>query len=362
MPPGNVRNVALIFLVLASTATAETSVLPTESCGSYFLVPMTVADDPERVLWAILDTGAQHSLFDPDSIERAYGKKVARKGWVRLRDVAAGPMTWRRLRTSVGDLDHIGQALGRPIDGILGFDSFRELLLVIDYPTREVRVGTGSLPKPDGREVFPLVRTRRPYLELDGPSGRREILLDSGATTALALRERDGLDWASEPTPVGASTRINRIELRRAGRLDGEHRFGPFRLDDPLVELTDGAELAGAQLMKHAIWTFDADGARVRIVADVDAPLDLGPLKGTGLMLGPKDGEIVVLRVIDGSPAAEAGLLEGDRVIRMGGFDMKTGGCERRAWLDEGPATVDHVLERDGRRIEVTLERVVLVP
>ena len=58
------------------------------------------------------------------------------------------------LRAPVLRLHTLSLAVGRDVDGILGFSAFDDVLLTLDYPAEEIRVSGGRLPRPDGREIF----------------------------------------------------------------------------------------------------------------------------------------------------------------------------------------------------------------
>ena len=56
--------------------TESSNVLPTERCGDFYFVQMAFAGDADRILSMLLDTGASHTVIDPDSLERVSGKRI----------------------------------------------------------------------------------------------------------------------------------------------------------------------------------------------------------------------------------------------------------------------------------------------
>jgi len=58
----------------------------------------------------------------------------------------------------------------------------------------------------------------RPYLALEVGGTRIPVLIDSGSTGRLTLRESDPLRWEVEPVQVAASVRYNEIRIDRAGQ------------------------------------------------------------------------------------------------------------------------------------------------
>ena len=99
-------------------------------------------------------------------------------------------------------------------------------------------------------------------------------------------------------------------------------------------------------------------------------PADFGALKastqgsvsGVGLQLGIRqnDTTIVVIAPLEGSPAAEAGIVSGSEVLRVDGVPTSVLGLESTAARLRGPAGTSVLLELrppDGRAKEVELQR-----
>jgi carboxyl-terminal processing protease len=49
-----------------------------------------------------------------------------------------------------------------------------------------------------------------------------------------------------------------------------------------------------------------------------------GSFEGIGAYLSERDGAVIIAAPIEGSPAAAAGILPGDRVTKVDGVDMRT--------------------------------------
>jgi hypothetical protein len=220
------------------------------------------------------------------------------------------------------------------------------VLLTLDYPDDEVRVGKGRLPEPDGREVFRLRGAQRPHLRIEVGGHRETILLDSGAGAAFVLNPSETLDWASAPRPLGATMKINRIELRFAGRLVNPVRFGPAVVERPVAELGEGTVLVGERILRHFELTFDQRQRRVRMKRSDASPIVTAPLRGIGAGLRPTVDGMRVLRVFAGTPAEEAGLRENDLVTAV----------------DDGADRTTLTVIRDGRPLSFDLAVIDLVP
>jgi len=248
------------------------------------------------------------------------------------------------------------------MDGILGFDTFRDLLLTLDYPNREVRVSRGSLPEPDDETVFRDYGKSRPYLAVRVGGERVAVLVDSGSTGELTLRESDALRWEFEPIDVRGSVRYKGIRLDRAGRLADDLTYGPSTLERPVTEvIEDGTRLAGWKILRRFVWTFDAKSKRIRMVPDSEEPIRSDPARGHGLALRPIEAGLEVARVFAGMPGEEAGLQPGDVIVAIDGVPVWERGCVSVNDPDSG-TTSTWSLDRHGERLDVELTSRVLVP
>jgi len=333
--------IAIAFTPLAGAEEPRGAVVPTETCIDYFFVPITLAprdgapeDAEARTLRLLYDTGASTTYIDPDALERVSGRRIESGDRVTIRNVEAGPVTWTRLPARIGELDHLGHALNRAFDGILAYGAFEDVLVTLDYPNREMRVREGSLPAPDGREVFRYRGKNRPFLRIDAGGRRRNVLIDSGSSGVLSLKETRGMRWAAEPLPISASMRFDRLEMREMGRLDDEVTIGPVTFDDPVTSLTDGTQLIGARLLRTMSLTFDQKNRRVRMVSTTPGPIRLEPVRDIGAAFFPRPHGLEVVGLLEDGPADRAGLTVGDVVLTLDGAPMADLGCLRERMRD----------------------------
>lgn len=352
------------FLSIGGAAfSAEPIVVPSLVCRGYFLIPITLAPREgyaqDRTLWFLHDTGASSTYVDPDSIERVSGIRLAPRDRADITDAQAGPVAIHHLRARVGELDHLSRALGHPIDGILSFGAFSDFLLTLDYQRDEIRLETGSLPRPDGVTVFDANGPDyRPWMVIEFPDRRRRMLIDSGAAmTSLAVRRIDLYDTVEPPRQTGASMRLNEVEERSGARSRLDARMGPNTLVAPTLQSTPGTELIGGEVMRHFIWTFDQEHERVRMVRyHPEIPITFEPDFDHGMVFEPHRLGYRVAAVIADTPASRAGVRPGDIVTRFNGRDLDARGCESPA---------DHRLVlgliRDGQPMTLTLELFALV-
>ena len=110
-------------------------------------------------------------------------------------------------------------------------------------------------------------------------------------------------------------------------RLDGDIAIGPLTFERPILTITDGTELLGAQVMRHFVWTFDQEKRRVRMDPALEGPVPTPPYRGTGMVFRPREEYFEVAHVIPGSPAEGAGFAKGDRVTHLDGVSVLERGC-----------------------------------
>jgi hypothetical protein len=316
--------VALLLVLgnipVAADAVAAELVLPSETCRGMFIMQVTFgeADGEDTTLDLLLDTGSSWTILDPRALRKLarVSPEVARIGPYEL-----GPIKARAL-----PMRDFGLALGRDIDGILGFPDFREVLLTLDYPSGEVRVSSGSLPRPDGREFF-RISGRRPHLKLAIGDRRVKFLLDSGFTGRFQLKSPRRLRWSAEPRPATSFLTVHGVGLHEGGRLEGAIRFGPLEFDNPVVILGGGEAQVGWHVLRHFVLTFDQKNNRMRLQSPRTTSVRMGSLIGAGLAYASLPEGLRVAWVFPGSSAEASGLREGDLIVAIDDVPVYPRGC-----------------------------------
>jgi len=350
--------------ILAAGAVAQLQDLPAQMVRDYFVVPVALHGDQDRVLWMLYDTGASITVVDPESLESVSTWQGGAGQKVNFTNIEIGPVTLTNLSARTIDLDHISAALGFPIDGILAYWSFAEYLVQLDYPQRSMRVGPGELAKADGQTVFELTRKERlrPFIRFQLAGDREEVLIDSGSGSGIVVRDRRGIPWLGKPIPLSMIMGINGPELEPTGRLDGAALICGKRFLYPTVRLTQDTELIGTQVMRHFRWTFDRNNRRVEVVPANTAEVAPHVVRTTGVLRTPTDGAHRVLRLLGNSPAELAGIQAKDLILAVNGVPFAERGTESIPSIPStaGPVT-RWTLERDGEVFNIeTVQREVL--
>jgi hypothetical protein len=319
--------------------------IPVERCGDYFIVDATVNGRSGVPL--LLDSGAGGTLLDPELI----GALRLGQG---IDSLAIGDFTAYHVRVRPLEMTQLSAALGRRVEGIVGHPVFGGVSATWDLPRGTLHLSVDTL-RPGDPGVVPTRRDRRPFVagELDGDT--LWILLDTGSSRGLTLRDPERLRLSSPLRTTGARVRVDGVHLIHSGRIAGDVRIGPVHLSDPVVDNSVSVNLVGQEVLRHFRITFDRRTDRVRFERDdapVAAPLASGPVAANGFALVPEPGFARVGWV--DSVAFAAGLREGDRVVAIDGVPWPERGCR-----DPGPRprtdSVRFDVERDGERFEVVV-------
>jgi predicted aspartyl protease len=131
-------------------------------------------------------------------------------GDVRLIDCDAG---------ITGALDHVGQALGRPVDAMIGWSFLRSRVIRIDYPARQVDLA--AAPGPRRSAIAFAVSPKRPLItvqvELNG-RGPFTFAVDTGASASVISPEA--------AKRAGMTSSAGSVTLKGAGGAAGPATLG----------------------------------------------------------------------------------------------------------------------------------------
>lgn len=339
--------------------------LPTVRFGDAFFVQVTVNDRGPFLF--LLDTGSNATVVSPElarvfrqhSAEATGGVTGATGDRMEVEEVLhdltlrAGPVEFPSVDAVVVDLSGPASAIGHPMDGILGFPLFVELTLTIDWPGGDVRVSRQPLPAPDDGTIVVMEGGYRPMVRGSAGGGTHLFLIDSGSNAAMnipALPPRDAL--AADPIRWFAPMTITgRGAESSCCRLAGDLRIGGIVVPRPLARVSAGTPSVGTRILRRFEVTFDPLRGRVRFLAR-GAPPDGGVLRSIGAALVVEGDRWRVIEVLGGSPAAAAGIREGDRVLTM---DGKRPGEVELPHLYEERGSVEVVLADGGSRRAVTV-------
>ena len=361
--------------------------IPIELTSNHIYLQVWVND--AGPLWFLLDTGAGGSCID-NAQARALG--LALQGKMEGRGAGEGStdvaliagVTFRLPGVEVADqtvaaitLEPLAPFEGRPMHGILGYDFISRFVVEIDYAAGQLHLydprhysyaGTGE-------RLAIFLEGNVPFLHAELAYPERaplpaQFLLDTGARVALVLNkpfcEAHGLVPARTITApfgigVGGETKqyIGRVPRVQLGGVALTDLVAGFSQDvkgagaDP-----DRAGLIGGEVLRRftTVWDYTRGQLFLEPNAHFAEPYEYDM---SGLLLagvGEPPDTFRVHRVVADSPAAEAGLQEGDVVAAVDGRPAREYTLEQvRLALKERGRQVRLTVQRAGAEREVVL-------
>lgn len=244
---------------------------------------------------------------------------------VPIRELRAGPLVLRDVDAVVVDSEFLGGIVGRTIDGVLPAAAFRDFVVTLDFPARTVTVGRGSLPAPgsDDAHVMPLLPNGLPQVRLDIGGTSFPVLLDTGSSDFLSVPEGVALPFRAAPVETGRHVTVGGVVPARHARISGQVSWAGHALEEPVVALDRGPRgSAGVALLRNFRVTLDMTHDRASFERTSGEPLRSPPVRSIGAGFVRAPDVWTVGYVIDGSPAARAGLAVGDRVDLVEGLPV----------------------------------------
>jgi predicted aspartyl protease len=229
-------------------------IIDTGTAGQAFVSP-GLADE------LALPRAGQITLIDPSG---QGGRKVP---VVLLTSLQVAGVEFTGVRAAVHNL---GNGAGA-CQGLLGFALFRDYLLTLDYPNRQLALTSGDLYPDGGRTVLPFrMNGGIPVVTLAIGATPVEAQLDTGGSgLSLPSHLASGLKFESEfATLSNAHSLSTRFTLVGA-TLAGDVHFGSYTFNHPFVEINPAFPLAnfGSCPMQHFSLTFDQKNRLVRFDA-----------------------------------------------------------------------------------------------
>lgn len=332
----------------------------------------------------ILDSGADVTVID-----KAFADKIGLVGEGELPvsgtggtetvqiasgvTIVVGDLTLRDITVAILDLSGVARrAIGRDMPVILGTEVFTETIVDIDYPNRRIAFHDPSRWGYEGEGVrIPLIERGASRSVMMAIDGRDPVTVgfDLGQGGALTLfdaytKEAGLLDGRKTATSYGGG--VGGGVISKLARLDGVE-LGGFVFDDVPVRFSGGTPGAfdttreqgnlGMGILKRfrLITDYDHDALYLEFNKEEAAkPFDHNH---AGVDVALDKSGVRVTHVAAGSPAAAAGLKDGDIITRIGGkragADYFTTGLWR--WIYAAPGANVKLTLAGGGDIAVTL-------
>jgi hypothetical protein len=288
-------------------------------CGDYFVAPVRI--NGEGPFPFLLDTGAGTTTVDPDVADDV--------GMGGRADLGIGALEVAGARVRESEMDALSVALGRRIDGILGHPVFGDYLMTYDFEGDQILLSEGALSSSD-LQVIPTSDGTRPFVRADIAGESITVLIDTGSSRGLTLRDLDDYSFGEPVGVTGARMRVDGLHLVESGRLAGSVTLGPMVLTDPVVNASVSVDLIGQKYLANYNLTFDQALNLMGfewIAPDPEGPIRTDPLRGTGVIVAPV-GDIWQIIHVDPETEWESERLEvGDTITEMNGRLLADRSC-----------------------------------
>jgi len=156
--------------------------------------------------------------------------------------------------------------------GMLGFTLFRDYLLTLDFPRRQVTLANGVLTPDEGKTILPIrIPNGVPItsLQINGKSVDAQLDSGGGGLTfpeSLAAHQ----SWATPPTAFATGNTMTARFVIKVAKLNGDVKIGRYTFTDPVVEIHPAFPLVnfGSPPMQNFAITFDQRSLLVRLSAE----------------------------------------------------------------------------------------------
>lgn len=273
------------------------------------------------------------------------------------------------------DFLELEKILGVRVDGILGGDFFKGLVVGIDHKKDKITIYNPNRFTPNSKFTSHDINVSnyKPYIkantEIDGTSDTLNYLLDTGASLALLIHSNRNPNFKMPDNVIignlgkGLGGEINGY----VGMIDGMN-LDQYRLPNVITSFQeiDSSFLDSDQILRdgiignvvlsrfHIIIDYMREKLYLKEISKLDEEFDYDKSGMLVYALGEKLNEYYIKTVYPNTPAAEAGLLPGDKIIKIGFWPSKfysLSGILNKLQAKEGKKIKLKVL-RDGKKIK----------
>lgn len=375
--------------------------VPFELHANLIIVPVQI--NTSDTLHFILDTGVSSTIITDPSVAEFINTKYVRN----LKLDGVGKDSTLEAKVSIGNTFRVGYArtydhnlvvlqedvlklselIGTPIHGLIGYELFERFVVTIDFRRRELVIRPPErykYRKSDGVKIPLRVVDKKPFIDniLISEFQKQEtvkLLLDTGAGHAVMLNTyATGVPLPDTLVNVQLGIGLSGKISGYLGRLD-KVRIGKFDLAQVVASFPDSASFGGKIRSKDDRQGNIGGELLRRFVVTVNYPdqfMALKPIRKamkesfehdmSGMDLrakGMQFNEYIIDRVMDDSPAFEAGLQKDDRLVFINNVAANTLNMTEIYKLlqkKEGKE-IDLIVNRDGKLVftRLVLRRII---
>jgi predicted aspartyl protease len=293
-------------------------------------------------------------------------------GLTKVESLAIGDALIKDQVFPVAPLDQMSPVEGVEMQGMVGFETFRRFVTVVDYGASTITlIDPKSFDSKDAGTAIPFVfygNTIAIQAAYNGHPG--SFTVDTGSRVSLTLNapfaKTNGLD-ADKVKHVAGVTGWGIGGPSHAIAMRGDSlKMGPFVVDKPISEISTDkggaftdASLAGnigAGILKRYVVTLDYEHSTMYLKPVAGPVADLDMFDRAGMWINRSDAGYKVFDLTKGAPAEAAGLKVDDEIVAVDGkpatsiplYEM------RRQLRDEAAGTVVTLaVKRGGETLDV---------
>ncbi|WP_229599535.1 aspartyl protease family protein [Runella rosea] len=355
--------------------------------SNLIIVPVRI--NKSDTLRFVLDTGVGSTILTDVAVAQKLGMKSVRKmkieGMGNGKSIAAdvtigntlkmGKMQGFKHNIVVMDSEilRLSEVVGTPIHGIFGYEIFNKFVVTIDFQRQELTLTTPVKYKYTAKQGdrFPIVIEKtKPYLDaVTVVSNDRElpirVVLDTGAGHALMLNTSvSNIQLPQKVVKSQLGVGLAGVINGHIGRLP-KVRIGQFELNDVLTTFPDSSAFGmkltdqsphrdgnmGGELLSRFKVTFNYEAGYIVLKPNKKRFKERFEHDMSGMDVRAKGKgfrQFFVENVIEGSPAFQAGLQEGDEVLLINSQSVETMGL---------PDIYRMFQRREGKEMHVVVRR-----
>jgi hypothetical protein len=374
--------------------------IPFEFRNNLILVKVTFS----RVfpLQFIFDTGAENSILSKKSVTDILGIPYEREFKIIGSDLKTELTAYlvRGIHLNIEnmvapnhsmlvlkeDYFNFEEMIGIQVDGILGADLFKGLVVKINYERKVITLMKSKAIKQSFGDAAPvpiIIEKNKPYLQTvirtqNDSLVNVKLLLDTGAMLSLLLNSdtHPGLKPPANTVQGNIGAGLGGFITGHLGRVTSL-QLGEFECNEVITNfqsLTDGMDsikmrgrngIIGNEVLSRFLVIIDYPGQKLYLQPNRRYKTEFEFDKSGLVIIATEQGlnKYVVHSVIEGSPAEVAGIMVGDVIKRINSSPASLLTLERMGQIfrkKEGKVT-KVVVERGGKRLkfEFTLKKLI---